>query len=205
MTMGSIGADFQPLSRLTEGWNTLWHKAHQALTFFHHDEEPETEKAPEAQRWGLVATDIIDHDDLTTGTRKEGAYFALYNLANKSAHGVTIMIAVAPYTATSEADIDLKVGDVFLRTAPPDGDWSFGRIGDAFGEYATAAARPHTGVTSKTTVQAMCPYTTEDTTELPFAEGDVIEVVTDADPGWWLGVLNNRIGYFPSNYVSAER
>ncbi len=63
MTMGSIGADFQPLSRLTEGWNTLWHKAHQALTFFHHDEEPETEKAPEAQRWGLVATDIIDHDD----------------------------------------------------------------------------------------------------------------------------------------------
>lgn len=40
-----------------------------------------------------VLSDIIDHDDLQTGTRKEGAYFALYNLANKSAQGVTIMIA----------------------------------------------------------------------------------------------------------------
>lgn len=40
-----------------------------------------------------VLSDIIDHDDLQTGTRKEGAYFALYNLATKSAHGVTIMIA----------------------------------------------------------------------------------------------------------------
>ena len=39
-----------------------------------------------------VLSDIIDDDDLKTGQRKEGAFFALYNLANKSAHGVTIMI-----------------------------------------------------------------------------------------------------------------
>ena len=39
-----------------------------------------------------VLSDIIDEDDLHTGNRKEGAFFALYNLANKSAQGVTVMI-----------------------------------------------------------------------------------------------------------------
>lgn len=39
-----------------------------------------------------VLSDIIDEDDLHTGQRKEGAFFALYNLANKSAQGVTVMI-----------------------------------------------------------------------------------------------------------------
>lgn len=39
-----------------------------------------------------VLSDIIDEDDLATGERKEGAFFALYNLANKSAQGVTLMI-----------------------------------------------------------------------------------------------------------------
>lgn len=39
-----------------------------------------------------VLSDIIDENELQTGTRKEGAHFALYNLANKSAQGVTIMI-----------------------------------------------------------------------------------------------------------------
>lgn len=39
-----------------------------------------------------VLSDVIDQDELATGDRKEGAYFALYNLADKSAHGVTIMI-----------------------------------------------------------------------------------------------------------------
>ena len=39
-----------------------------------------------------VLSDIIDEDDLATGTRKEGAFFALFNLAAKSAQGVTVMI-----------------------------------------------------------------------------------------------------------------
>jgi len=39
-----------------------------------------------------ILSDIIDEDDRDTGKRKEGAFFALYNLAHKSAHGVTVMI-----------------------------------------------------------------------------------------------------------------
>ncbi len=39
-----------------------------------------------------VLSDIVDEDELHTGMRKEGAFFALYNLANKSAQGVTVMI-----------------------------------------------------------------------------------------------------------------
>lgn len=46
-----------------------------------------------------VLSDVIDQDELASGERKEGAYFALYNLADKSAHGVTIMITGLVLTA----------------------------------------------------------------------------------------------------------
>lgn len=39
-----------------------------------------------------VLSDIIDFDEYTTGERKEGAYFAVWNFAGKAAGGVTIML-----------------------------------------------------------------------------------------------------------------
>ena len=38
-----------------------------------------------------VASDVIDYDELMTGERKEGVYFAAWNFALKSASGVTLM------------------------------------------------------------------------------------------------------------------
>jgi hypothetical protein len=39
--------------------------------------------------------------------------------------------------------------------------------------------------------------------ELSFAAGDVIELITfDEGDGWWSGVLGTREGWFPSDYVS---
>jgi Na+/melibiose symporter-like transporter len=35
---------------------------------------------------------VIDYDELVTGERKEGAYFALWNFAQKSASGITLMV-----------------------------------------------------------------------------------------------------------------
>lgn len=39
-----------------------------------------------------LLSDVIDDDELKTGERKEGAYFALWNFAKKGATGVTLMI-----------------------------------------------------------------------------------------------------------------
>lgn len=40
-------------------------------------------------------SDIIDYDELKTGERKEGAYFACWNFVVKAAYGITIMFAGA--------------------------------------------------------------------------------------------------------------
>ena len=63
MTLGNVGKDFLPVQWLTEGRSALRDLAHNALTHFQHDEEEAAETPAAAQRWGLVATDIIDHDD----------------------------------------------------------------------------------------------------------------------------------------------
>lgn len=51
-------------------------------------------------------------------------------------------------------------------------------------------------------VQAEYPFTSPDGTALSFAPGDVIEVLTQLESGWWDGLLvNGERGWFPSNYV----
>ncbi|XP_017164421.1 rho guanine nucleotide exchange factor 7 [Poecilia reticulata] len=37
--------------------------------------------------------------------------------------------------------------------------------------------------------------------ELSFSKGDVICVTKQVEGGWWEGSLNDRTGWFPSNYV----
>lgn len=49
-------------------------------------------------------------------------------------------------------------------------------------------------------VQAEYPFTSKDA--LSFAPGDVIEVLTQLESGWWDGLLvTGQRGWFPSNYV----
>ena len=62
MTLGNVGKDFLPVHWLSEGWSALREQAHNALTHFKHDDDA-AEPPAGAQRWGLVAADIVDHDD----------------------------------------------------------------------------------------------------------------------------------------------
>lgn len=51
-------------------------------------------------------------------------------------------------------------------------------------------------------VQADYPFTSPDGSALSFRRGDVIEVLTQLDSGWWDGLLvGGERGWFPSNYV----
>ncbi|KIJ28577.1 hypothetical protein M422DRAFT_214395 [Sphaerobolus stellatus SS14] len=51
--------------------------------------------------------------------------------------------------------------------------------------------------------RALYDYTCEpnDVSCLSFREGDIIEVLTKMESGWWDGLLNDVRGWFPSNYV----
>ena len=46
----------------------------------------------------------------------------------------------------------------------------------------------------------MYPYQSEEVGDLIFDQGEMILVVAK-DNDWWTGVIGNRYGIFPSNYV----
>ncbi|KAF4123290.1 hypothetical protein GMORB2_6841, partial [Geosmithia morbida] len=52
-------------------------------------------------------------------------------------------------------------------------------------------------------VRALYDYEADDRTSLSFHEGDVIQVITQLDSGWWDGVINGVRGWFPSNYCQT--
>ena len=52
-------------------------------------------------------------------------------------------------------------------------------------------------------VRALYDYTADDPTSLSFHKGDVIQVITQLESGWWDGVINGVRGWFPSNYCTV--
>jgi len=50
-------------------------------------------------------------------------------------------------------------------------------------------------------VRAKFDYIAMDPSALSFRKGDLIEVITTLDSGWWDGMLGDARGWFPSNYV----
>jgi son of sevenless len=49
--------------------------------------------------------------------------------------------------------------------------------------------------------RALYDYQSTDDSSLSFRKGDIIEVLTRLDSGWWDGLLGDERGWFPSNYV----
>lgn len=52
-------------------------------------------------------------------------------------------------------------------------------------------------------MRALYDYEADDRTSLSFHEGDVIQVITQLESGWWDGVINGVRGWFPSNYCQV--
>lgn len=50
-------------------------------------------------------------------------------------------------------------------------------------------------------VRALYNYDADDHTSLSFRQGDIIQVLTQLESGWWDGVINDVRGWFPSNYT----
>uniref|UniRef100_A0A4W4E8V4 Osteoclast-stimulating factor 1 n=1 Tax=Electrophorus electricus TaxID=8005 RepID=A0A4W4E8V4_ELEEL len=51
-------------------------------------------------------------------------------------------------------------------------------------------------------VMARYDFKAEEVDELTFSAGDVIEVLNQSDPCWWMGRLKGRSGLFPANYTA---
>ncbi|KZF26526.1 ras GEF [Xylona heveae TC161] len=51
-------------------------------------------------------------------------------------------------------------------------------------------------------VRALYDYQADDRTSLSFRQGDIIQVITQLESGWWDGVINGVRGWFPSNYCA---
>lgn len=51
--------------------------------------------------------------------------------------------------------------------------------------------------------RALYDYQTNDASSLSFRRGDIIEVLTRLESGWWDGLLGDERGWFPSNYVAT--
>ncbi len=49
--------------------------------------------------------------------------------------------------------------------------------------------------------RAKYDYQSADDASLSFRRGDIVEVLTRLDTGWWDGLLGEERGWFPSNYV----
>ncbi|KAF2762857.1 ras GEF [Pseudovirgaria hyperparasitica] len=52
-------------------------------------------------------------------------------------------------------------------------------------------------------VRALYDYEADDRTSLSFRQGDIIQVITQLESGWWDGVINGTRGWFPSNYCAV--
>lgn len=57
------------------------------------------------------------------------------------------------------------------------------------------------GVCSQLLVKARFAFQPTNEDELSFSKGDVICVTKQVEGGWWEGSLNDKTGWFPSNYV----
>ncbi|KAG7290945.1 hypothetical protein NEMBOFW57_000951 [Staphylotrichum longicolle] len=90
-------------------------------------------------------------------------------------------------------------------TAPRDAS-SAGRDTSSYLSYSTAETTSAmngivgTAPPGAMYVRALYDYEADDRTSLSFHEGDIIQVITRLESGWWDGVINGVRGWFPSNY-----
>uniref|UniRef100_A0A4W4E9A8 Osteoclast-stimulating factor 1 n=1 Tax=Electrophorus electricus TaxID=8005 RepID=A0A4W4E9A8_ELEEL len=62
--------------------------------------------------------------------------------------------------------------------------------------------RLHTDEQVSHTRSSLYDFKAEEVDELTFSAGDVIEVLNQSDPCWWMGRLKGRSGLFPANYTA---
>eukprot|EP00041_Stephanoeca_diplocostata_P022037 m.522719 g.522719 ORF g.522719 m.522719 type:complete len:486 (+) comp21969_c0_seq1:109-1566(+) len=123
------------------------------------------------------------------------------------------------YAATQADELSLKVGELITEvdTSVEGGWWegvnSSGQRGvfpDNFVEEIKTAPPPAVPPVPKAVPppanggkQCKCTfaYDAQNSDELSLSIGDIVDITSQAEEGWWEGTLNGKSGVFPSNFV----
>jgi HSP20 family protein len=120
MSLGHIGQSIWPNHLISEGWAALREKTHNALTYFHPHDENTDRETPVVERWGLVATDVVEHDDRIE-LRMEVPGMAKEDISVSISGGQLIVIGekhAEETRRTGEAVVTERAFGQFSRTIP---------------------------------------------------------------------------------------
>ncbi|XP_008394694.1 SH3 domain-containing kinase-binding protein 1 isoform X5 [Poecilia reticulata] len=101
--------------------------------------------------------------------------------------------------------------DNFVRELKKEGKRDGGQAGMIKSELSNGRASPVSDTSvrpgkkgeqiRKRRCKASFSYAPQHEDELELKVGDVIEIIAEVEEGWWEGVLNGKIGMFPSNFT----
>ncbi|RYP78484.1 hypothetical protein DL771_000437 [Monosporascus sp. 5C6A] len=106
---------------------------------------------------------------------------------------------------TSDATIELSVGNLrkdetsktaVAQTMPPLTSQAPPEPSSKLSTAAESSIIPSGNIC----VRALYDYDADDPTNLSFRAGDIIQVLSQQESGWWHGITNGVPGWFPSNY-----
>ena len=117
---------------------------------------------------------------------------------------------VHQYTARRQDELSLKVGDLIQQVEVREGEggWARGKLHADYGyfplNHATRITLVEPVVTRGRHHKVLHPYKSQRPGDLDLQLGDIIEFITEVEPGWWRGRLGEKVGVFPNNYVSDQ-
>ncbi|ELR23703.1 SH3 domain containing protein [Acanthamoeba castellanii str. Neff] len=129
--------------------------------------------------------------------------------------GVEFVVALYNYTSRKETELSYRKGDVLALLRPPDDSgWWYGRHATADSAAASGGGVVE-GLFAHNYVKPIelqlyvgkhaFKGKGDDPAYLPFAQGDVLEVVLPDSSGWWLArrAGGSRLALVPANYIAV--
>ncbi|MGH0187908.1 UNVERIFIED_CONTAM: hypothetical protein FKN15_027061 [Acipenser sinensis] len=105
------------------------------------------------------------------------------------------------FNATAEDELSFRKGDILKGKR--------GSLEERFGgalNPPTQRRQSEIPITHQSSggvrVRGLYDFIAEESDELGFRAGDVIEVLDQSDSAWWRGRLRGQTGLFPSNYIT---
>ncbi|XP_019760208.1 SH3 domain-containing kinase-binding protein 1 isoform X1 [Dendroctonus ponderosae] len=115
------------------------------------------------------------------------------------------------YTAEEPDELTIKKGDIIKDVSQKSEGWWEGTLHDKKGVFPDNFVKILTkeGVVLRNKrdlarvrqCKALFSYNQDHEDELNLKVGDIIDIIGEEEEGWWRGLLNGKVGVFPSNFV----